>query len=429
MSHLGFNSHLWIDQEPAILKQFFSGLPIQSNGAVETIRHFATHGFCVLRQAIPAQLIDRYLGILRSPALGFPLKASMGRDVFPLDHLDPNQPIVKILDTHYAFSEARDICLAPVITDLLEIIFQEKPLAFQSLFFQVGSTQAVHQDGAYVVVDPPSHFLAAWIALEDVQEGSGELVYYPGSHRFPQYLYGKEGARRKHWDPAIDGHAVHDQHLEWIHRTAAERGIALQKFRPRKGDVLLWHSDLAHGGAPILDASLSRRSLVTHYCPVSARPLYMRGLMAAQIRHRVGRHGSQAFHSSGYYSRADLRQAPVRGAFRALAALGGRGMVTPQGTGRSSLASPTPAADPLLPLLERIIAVRSAGNPRESLRLISSARSGGESSPWLDDNEARALVDLGRRDEAVAIWERLQSDPDPHLAAAASRMLILQRQP
>ena len=53
-----------------------------------------------------------------------------------------------------------------------------------------------------------------------------------------------------------------------------ERGLELESFLPKKGDALIWSADLAHGGAPITDPALSRRSFVCHYCPAGARPYY-----------------------------------------------------------------------------------------------------------------------------------------------------------
>jgi len=35
----------------------------------------------------------------------------------------------------------------------------------------------------------PVELLASWNALEDIQPGSGELVYYPKSHLFPEFLF------------------------------------------------------------------------------------------------------------------------------------------------------------------------------------------------------------------------------------------------
>jgi len=54
--------------------------------------------------------------------------------------------------------------------------------------------------------------------------------------------------------------------------------LTLQRFLARKGDALIWAADLAHGGSPITDPRLTRRSLVTHYTPESTAPAYFRAL-------------------------------------------------------------------------------------------------------------------------------------------------------
>ncbi|HEX5754721.1 MAG TPA: phytanoyl-CoA dioxygenase family protein [Archangium sp.] len=146
-------------------------------------------------------------------------------------------------------------------------------LAFQSLSFEVGSQQAIHQDTAYVVTASPLEFAGVWIALEDIQEGSGELSYYEGSHRLPEYDF---GAGTKHWDVGRDGHEIHDRFLRYLHEESKARGLPLRRFRPKKGDALIWHADLAHGGSPLthLDPAVTRRSLVTHLCPVDVDPHY-----------------------------------------------------------------------------------------------------------------------------------------------------------
>jgi hypothetical protein len=56
----------------------------------------------------------------------------------------------------------------------------------------------------------------------------------------------------------------------------AESGLAPQTFLGKAGDVLIWHEELAHGGTPILDMSLTRKSLVTHYWSQSCVPDEMR---------------------------------------------------------------------------------------------------------------------------------------------------------
>src|SRR5262249_39950215 len=110
-----------------------------------------------------------------------------------------------------------------------------------------------------------------WIALEDVQEGSGELMYYRGSHRLPEYLFSGE---YKHWSPDRDGPEPHAEWARLINENAGGLGMERQTFLARKGDVLIWSADLAPGGSPVRDRSLTRRSLVGHFCPLGVEPNY-----------------------------------------------------------------------------------------------------------------------------------------------------------
>jgi ectoine hydroxylase-related dioxygenase (phytanoyl-CoA dioxygenase family) len=155
----------------------------------------------------------------------------------------------------------------------------------------------MHQDTAYVVVSSPLQLSAAWIALEDVQPGSGELMYYRGSHRLPEYLFSGE---HKHWSPERDGP---EQHAEWarlLNENAERLGMERQTFLARKGDVLIWSADLAHGGSPVTDASLTRRSLVGHFCPAGVDPNYYSYRPERRARQPFG----GGWYSSEYYDLA-----------------------------------------------------------------------------------------------------------------------------
>jgi phytanoyl-CoA hydroxylase len=218
---------------------------------------------------------------------------------------DLRKPGTKILDVHAYSEAAQRICFSDPLREFLERLFGETPLAFQTLHFEVGSTQAVHNDTAYVVVNEPKSLAASWVALEDIQEDSGELVYYPGSHRFEDYLY---KPHRKHFVGAEDDNAKHDRHLSWIKEKAAENGIKLESFRPKKGDALFWHADLCHGGGPIKDSTRTRRSLVTHYCPARCTPNYFR--YVSRVEEQVKRKSP----AGGYISAAFGKFEPAEAA-------------------------------------------------------------------------------------------------------------------
>jgi phytanoyl-CoA hydroxylase len=177
----------------------------------------------------------------------------------------------KLLDQHARPGPARSALFAPRLVRFLESVLDQEPLLFQSLTFETGSDQPMHQDTAYVTVTRPMDLMAAWIALEDIQPGSGELIYYPGSHRLGDHVF-RGGARN--WNRERDGDAAHAAYLQGLHERAAALGLTKQSFLPRAGDVLVWSADLVHGGGPITRPELTRWSLVGHYCPADARPYY-----------------------------------------------------------------------------------------------------------------------------------------------------------
>src|SRR4051794_20311895 len=57
-----------------------------------------------------------------------------------------------------------------------------------------------------------------------------------------------------------------------LSEAARARGMAERTFLAKRGDVLIWHAGMAHGGKPISQAR-TRKSVVTHYCPREIAPL------------------------------------------------------------------------------------------------------------------------------------------------------------
>jgi ectoine hydroxylase-related dioxygenase (phytanoyl-CoA dioxygenase family) len=144
-----------------------------------------------------------------------------------------------------------------------------RPVA--SITFMYGSEQALHQDMAVFHTWPRNHLLGAWIACEDVSQECGPLVFYPGSHVEPMFgEFDRYPATNLH--TADDARAARYQH--WID-AVAER-YERREFLPRKGQVLLWHPMLIHGGAPVIDVALTRRSYVVHYATRGALRIHDR---------------------------------------------------------------------------------------------------------------------------------------------------------
>ena len=174
----------------------------------------------------------------------------------------------KLLDFHMVSESARNIIFSDPLRRYLELIFESPAVAFQSLEFEKGSQQGIHSDIAFVRVDAPRQFAASWIALEDVVDGSGELEYYPGSQKLPDYPFVSGSV----WaDPSISHYTKN------LHAIAEFAGLEKERFMAKRGDILIWTAGLYHGGAPLTDPNSTRRSLVTHYCPLGRVPPYMVG--------------------------------------------------------------------------------------------------------------------------------------------------------
>lgn len=249
---------------------------ISNKETKQKVQDFIRDGYIIIPGAVSVQDIDNYLFeydnyIKISGGFEIEIPTQGGRQEFSREK--SNIPGSKVLDTAMLLSSGENICFSPPIANFINTIFEDFILAFQTLHFDVGSTQAIHQDTAYVVVkNEPMKLCASWIALEDVNPGSGELVYYAGGHRIDEYTYADGSS--KHFDIIRDGNDSHDRHLSYIHEEASRLGLNQKSFLPRKGDALIWHADLPHGGGKITSPGASRRSIVTHYCPISHIPNY-----------------------------------------------------------------------------------------------------------------------------------------------------------
>ena len=161
---------------------------------------------------------------------------------------------------HYVNAAARRIYFNPKLRALAGRILGRRARPIAAINFMTGSEQALHQDMAVFHIYPHNYLIGAWIACEDIAGGSGPLVIHAGSHRapfFPGFTdYPQTNLRTADPDTAR-------RYQEYVDGLAA--GFERHEFRARKGQVLLWHGMLIHGGAAITQRGTSRKSMVIHY--------------------------------------------------------------------------------------------------------------------------------------------------------------------
>ena len=147
------------------------------------------------------------------------------------------------------------------VSGFLSLAYGRAAFPFQTLNFERGSQQSAHADTLHFHCVPERFMCGVWLALEDVAEDAGPLVYYPGSHRLPVLSMRDAGVAA-----ARPTYADYERaYPEAIARLIAENGLTPARALLKKGQALVWAANLLHGGAAIARAGAPRRSLVTHY--------------------------------------------------------------------------------------------------------------------------------------------------------------------
>ena len=261
---------LWIDRTDArrILARKLRDGEIGKDD-VEPLRHYIEKGYVVFEKAVRTDAIDAYLDLFErswsEPPKG--IYAHSGGQVHPLSR-DLYHRVTKVSDLHYYFDRAQDLIFAPAIRRFLEAIYERPPVVFQTMSMRKGSEEPLHTDTGPLTLTEPMSLAASWIALEDVRQGAGALQFVPGSHQLPEVL--NNGVSKAHNGDYGAYHHV----LQATLKACAERNLPTEHFMAKKGDVLIWAADLMHGGAPIADAALTRKSLVCHYMPLGVMPTF-----------------------------------------------------------------------------------------------------------------------------------------------------------
>ena len=142
-------------------------------------------------------------------------------------------------------------------------LFMGRPsVPFQTIVGEWGTAQEIHTDAIHQTTFPLGFHVSAWLACEDIALEAGPLFFYPRSHRLPYVLAPDCGITDSLGDT---GEQYRDKYIPHIERVVAQHDLAREVFLARKGDVLIWHHNLLHGGSSILDPALTRRAMALFF--------------------------------------------------------------------------------------------------------------------------------------------------------------------
>jgi phytanoyl-CoA hydroxylase len=279
------NTLPWIDYEnpdiEGFVKNFAKAKHLPYN-LEEKLKFWKENGYVVLEQIVPHELIDTYWNdvnqLIDNP------KQFKTQVQIDLDQYKPNLmreanewkteqikgKMVKINDFHNQSVAAKKLLMHKHILAFLEAVFGKQVVAMQTLSFLYGSQQPTHADYPWVTAKIPSQLAASWIPVEDVHPNSGPLYYFAGSHR---------KVKKFNFGNGIFYNSVYStktplDYADYLNNACQKLGLDKRVLLIKKGDVLIWHSALVHGGSLINDPNQTRKSYVCHYSTKEGLPYH-----------------------------------------------------------------------------------------------------------------------------------------------------------
>jgi hypothetical protein len=249
----------WLDRADALeqIEQRVQQKALSENEA-SLCRYWSENGYIILNSLIEDSVLDSvweaYEKTVRSGRIKLPPEPAGPDDPWPGRWLNPHKKIG-------AFCQ---ILKHPGLLHHIRLLMEREPKPLQTIASHKGSQQGLHSDSIHMTTYPLGYLTAAWIAFEDIHPDCGPLVFYPGSHRLP-YVFSKDVGiseddfKREGYGP------YHAKYEPCIRRLVEEHGIEPHYFHAKKGDVLIWHANLIHGGSARANLALTRRAVVTHF--------------------------------------------------------------------------------------------------------------------------------------------------------------------
>jgi hypothetical protein len=254
----------WLDRDDA-LDRIAARLESNEISAAEAeiCRFWVLNGYIIVENLFDSDTLDAvwesYEKAIRAGRIKLPPELAADNDPWPGRYLNPHRKCA-------AFCR---ILKHASLLHWLRLLIDREPKPLQTIASHKGSQQGLHSDSIHMTTYPLGYLAAAWIAFEDIHPDCGPLVYYPGSHRLP-YVFSKDVGITEE-DFRRDGYApYHAKYEPRIRELVDHHGIEPHYFHAKKGDVLIWHANLVHGGSARKNLELSRRAVVCHFFGKSA---------------------------------------------------------------------------------------------------------------------------------------------------------------
>lgn len=249
----------WLDRHDAetqIEAKLAQG--ILTPAQAEACRKWVRDGYIIIKNLINHEFLDQVW-------LAYENAIASGKLTPPPEKASPEDPYPgRIINTHKDVPAINQLLCHPAILEWIAILMEREPRPFQTLISFKGSQQQTHSDSIHMTTYPLGYLTAAWVALEDIHPDSGPLVYYPGTHKLP-YIFSQDVGIAPDSFLKTGYSSFMEKYEPAIQKLVQEKNFTPAYFNAQKGDVLIWHANLLHGGSLRHNLQLSRKALVSHY--------------------------------------------------------------------------------------------------------------------------------------------------------------------
>ena len=241
-------SRAWLDlQDSSQIAETKKEFLNFSNNIQESIKLWSTNGFLILNNFFDDVTILQINNEIE-------LLLNTGRIKFENGG--------KIMFANKKSELIKNITLNKRLCSILSFLLGKEVIPFQTINFIKGSEQRGHSDSIHMTTYPLGYLIAVWIALEDITDECGPLFYYPESHKLPFVLNNDFNTGETFLFLGKKNYGDYENVME---ENVIKKGFKKKVFLARRGDAFIWHANLVHGGSPILNKNLTRKSMVIHY--------------------------------------------------------------------------------------------------------------------------------------------------------------------
>jgi ectoine hydroxylase-related dioxygenase (phytanoyl-CoA dioxygenase family) len=223
-------------------------------------------GVCVVKGSLAPEHCDRIAAAFGNAERRYP-------DIF-VPERDAQGHYPRIVNLHALFPEFIEaFTMNPRVQAICDFLFEKETVVYTSLYYESGSQQDIHRDTPYFWTDPGWRYLGVWTAFEDTDPANGALMVVRGGHMLPEP--DRRAIRERFFPGGVNFDPMSNDtwttYQEEVQAACKRAGLKTELVPVAKGDTIIWHPSLPHGGSPITDPRRTRHSLVMHVIPSTPR--------------------------------------------------------------------------------------------------------------------------------------------------------------